>query len=312
MKNVLITLIYWLMTVVLLVVPILTDFIRLGFETSFFTDVSYWMNVFTSQIPVVIVMYASRSYAKIKERTGNTEFQELHQTVRNGYAVINKERQSERFSEYVAADDRRRKLTAYITRLSEKIAKHEGVIARIENAAERRVIRLTDLSRKRGREVKERNPIYIILAAIRANRITRHRQKIRYLEQRKEAAPREIDFIRVRYIPITVSIVFGEIEKSRTAESDLRAHESRDLTIMTVSKVATIVAFGVMATSSAIFDFNGDTVSIIYKAIVKVAQMATSVLFGQLAGIQFVRGELINSYRKKVTYIQQFRDKTSA
>ena len=305
-------LIYWLLTIILMAIPIMADFVRMGFSSDFFSDPGYWLGVLSVQIPIVVIMFVSRSHGEMKERQTNKEYNEYRETVQRGYARINTDGKSKAFEDYVAADSRRRRLTAYTTRIRAKIAAVAGRITRTENAAKRREMRLRDIARRRRSEEKERNPIYMFVAFIRENRLRKLQQKREYYEARLAAAEEEIDYLRVRHIPITVSMIFGDAEKVRAREDDIRTHKGRSIATLVMTKALGIVAFGVLATSSVVFDFSGDTISIIYKAVIKLAQMVISVYFGLLGGRQYVRDDLINSYRKKVTYIQQFLDKTSA
>lgn len=305
-------LIYWLLTIVLMAIPIMADFVRMGFSSDFFSDPSYWLGILSVQIPIVVIMFVSRSHGEMRERQTNKEYNEYRETVQRGYAKINTDGKSRAFEEYVAADNRRRKLSAYATRLKARIAAITGRMTRMENAAKRREMRLRDIARRRRSEEKECNPVYMLIAFIREGKLRKLQQKREYYEARLAVADEEIDYLRVRHIPITVSMIFGDAEKVRAREDDIRTHKGRSIATLVMTKAVGIVAFGVLATSSVVFDFSGDTVSIIYKAVIKFAQMVISVYFGLLGGRQYVRDDLINSYRKKVTYIQQFLDKTSA
>lgn len=304
--------IYWVVTLVLMAIPIFTDFVRMGFSSEFFTDVEYWLGVIGVQVPIVLLMFVSRSHGEYKEKDANTEYAEFKDTVQRGYMRINKDGQSKAFAAYVDADNLERKLAAYTTLLEGRIAAVTGKITRIEDAEKRREMRLTDLSVRREREVKEHNPVYMLLGAWRKSRLRRAGQKKRYLEARLLTAQRDIRHVKVKYAKITVGGIFGNAEKVRTEELDISTHKARSMAVMIVTKAIGIAAFGVLATSSVIFETSTDVVSIAYKTVVKLAQMVVSIYFGLMAGRQFVRGDVIDSYRKRVTYIQQFFDRKTS
>lgn len=304
--------IYWVVTLVLMAIPIFTDFVRMGFSSEFFTDVEYWLGVIGVQVPIVLLMFVSRSHGEYKEKDVNAEYAEFKDTVQRGYMRINKDGQSKAFAAYVDADNLERKFAAYTTRLEGKIAAVTGKITRIEDALKRREMRLTDLSVRREREVKEHNPVYILLGVLRRNRMRRAEQKKRYLEARLSTAQGDIRHVKVRYAKITVGGIFGNAEKVHAEEYDISTHKARSVAAMVVSKAIGIAAFGILATSSVIFETSTDIVSIIYKTVVKLAQMIVSIYFGLMAGRQFVRSDVIDSYRKRVTYIQQFFDRKTS
>lgn len=304
--------IYWVVTLVLMAIPIFTDFVRMGFSSEFFTDVEYWLGVIGVQVPIVLLMFVSRSHGEYKEKDANTEYAEFKDTVQRGYMRINKDGQSKAFAAYVDADNLERKLAAYTTLLEGRIAAVMGKMTRIEDALKRREMRLTDLSVRREREVKEHNPVYMLLGAWRKSRLCRAGQKKRYLEARLSTAQRDIRHVKVKYAKITVGGIFGNAEKVRTEELDISTHKARSMAVMIVTKAIGIAAFGVLATSSVIFETSTDVVSIAYKTVVKLAQMVVSIYFGLMAGRQFVRGDVIDSYRKRVTYIQQFFDRKTS
>lgn len=301
--------IYVCVTLVLMAIPIFTDFVRMGFSSDFFTDAEYWLGVIGVQIPIILLMFVSRSHGEWKEKDTNTEYAEFKDTVQRGYGLINNTAgQSKAFAAYVEADNMARKLSAYVSRLEGKIAAVAGKITRAEDCLKRREMRLTDLTLRRGRDVKERNPLYILLCAFWRDKIRRSEQKKRYFEARLSTAERDVRHVKVRYARITVSGIFGNAEKAHAEEFDISTHKGRSLAAMVLSKAVGIAAFGILATSSVVFEKNADVVSIIYKTVVKIAQMIVSIYFGLIAGRQFVRSDLIDSYRKRVTYLQQFFD----
>lgn len=300
--------IYVCVTLVLMAIPIFTDFVRMGFSSDFFTDAEYWLGVIGVQIPIILLMFVSRSHGEWKEKDTNTEYAEFKDTVQRGYARINTAGQSKAFAAYVDLDNMARKLSAYVSRLEGKITAVAGKITRAEDCLKRREMRLTDLTLRRGRDVKERNPLYMLLCAFWRDKIRRSEQKKRYLETRLSTAERDVRHVKVRYARITVSGIFGNAEKTHAEEFDISTHKGRSLAAMVLSKAVGIAAFGILATSSVVFEKNADVVSIIYKTVVKIAQMIVSIYFGLIAGRQFVRSDLIDSYRKRVTYLQQFFD----
>lgn len=300
------TAIYWILMVVFTAVLVLTDFVRMGFDTNMFSDVSYWLNVASVQIPIVLMTFVARSHAKAKEIQDNTELQERRDTIRRGYGKINKNALVVVFSDYVRLDDRRRKLEAYTSRIKARIAAVTAKLTRLENVTKRRQIKLTRKARERGEEIAERNPLFMVLSYIREARSEHLGDKLDALNAQLASAEEDIEFIRVRYIPITPSIIFGDAERAHVEETDLRAHESGQVITMLVTKVILIVLFGMLATSTVVFNIEGDVVGILFKTAIKLGQVCFSIYCGTQTGRQYVRGELMNSYRKRETYIQKF------
>ena len=105
---------------------------------------------------------------------------------------------------------------------------------------------------------KEHNPVYILLGLWWRNRIRRAEQKKRYLEARLSTAQRDIRHVKVRYAKITVGGIFGNAEKVHAEEYDISTHKARSVAAMVVSKAIGIAAFGILATSSVIFETSTD------------------------------------------------------
>ena len=299
--------IYVFVTLVLIVIPIMTDFVRMGATSDFFTDTSYWLGVLGVQIPVILLLFTTRENSKARERMTNEVYTGLRKTLDTAYIMINHNHKSEQFDNYVAADNRLRKLNAYKTALNGKIARLTGKITDCDNFFKRRAIRLKD--RAKGQEVKERNPFYMFVSWIKANKKIRAEQKKEYFMEKLSRADEEIDYLRVKHVPISTAIIFGETKKTHERDDDMRIHESGEVIVLIITKIAGLVLFGIIATSSVVFDIQGDVVSIVYKSVVKLMQMLVSIYFGNISGVEFVRGEVINQTRKRVSYVQQFLDR---
>lgn len=294
--------IYWVTMLALMVIPIMIDFVRMDMSTTFFSDASYWLGVIGVQVPVLLLMLVSRTHAKMKEKQENEQYIELKNTIAKGYAAINIKRLSEEFESYVKADDKARKMKAYTNKLNGRKARVDAQITRFDNAVKRCQYKLTARNR-----AKDRNPITRWI--LRENKKTALEQKRDLLQSLIDKADEHISFIRIRYVPISTDMIFGEAEKQHADDLDLRAHEGGEIMQLLITKALGIILFSIAATSFVVFDIQGDVVTIVYKGVVKLMQMIMSVYYGNLAGAEFVKGELMNRTRKKVSYLQQFIDK---
>ena len=295
--------IYWIAMVLLMLIPIMTDFVRASFSTELFTDPSYWLGVVGVQVPIVILMFTSRTHGKAVEKLKNETYIKYRETITRSYIEINTRGLSQVFDAYVAEDDRMRKLNAYRDKLNRKIERYENKYEKHEDGIKRRTVRLEEREREEG------NPIFMLLALWHGWRMREIRQKIIRRQERIEKADARIKYLRVRYIPITTGIIFGELGRSKAKDEDLRIHERGEIATLLATKVLGIVAFGVLVTSSVVFEMRGDWVSIVYNAVVKATQMVISIYFGTTGGQLFIRGEVLDRMRKRVTYLQQFFDK---
>lgn len=296
--------IYIAAMIILMVIPIMVDFVRVDISSTFFTDASYWIGVIGVQLPVVLLMFVARSHAKAREKTGNKQYVELKDTIIKSYGVINNKGLSEAFETYVRQDDRERKLNAYKTKLGKKKNRKEAKLLKFDNTVKRR-----EFVRARKKKVREKeyNPWY--LWTLRAGKRKALEQKKESLEELLKNAEKNVDFVRIRYVPITTNIIFGETKKRAKNDSDMRVHEGGEVLTMIATKALGIVLTSLVVTSFVQFEMYGDVLAIVYKAVITLMQMIMSIYFGTLAGSEFVRGEMMNVARRKVSYIQQFLDR---
>ncbi len=296
--------IYIAAMLILMVIPIMVDFVRVDISTTFFTDASYWVGVIGVQLPVVLLMFVSRSHAKAREKTGNKQYTELKDTIGKSYAVINNKGLSETFESFVKRDDRERKIKAYVTKLGVRKARVESKLLSFDNAVKRR--EFVRSARIKKRET-ERNPWY--KWTLRPGKRKALEQKRDRLQELIDSAENNIDYVRIRYVPITTNIIFGETKKRAENDSDMRVHESGEIMTMIGTKALGIVLSSFVVTTFIQFEMYGDVIAIVYRAVITLMQMIMSIYFGTIAGTEFVRGEMMNVARRKVSYIQQFLDK---
>lgn len=284
-----------LMIVLVTVFSVLLDFMSISYSSSLFTDVSYWANVFSVQIAVIMIIFVARSLAKDREMKTNGEYAALTASLHQIYADLSARRLNTAFKEYIAADNRARKLQAYTGRINRKLRWCKRCLSRKENRVRRRLVK------KRIREE--------ITVSEQLSRVgKRIRERIAELQDLLEHAEADIEYLRVRVVKVNYSVIFGDIREKKEEEADLYTHESRSIVGLLLTKIAGIFAFGVIATSFVVFDTKAYALAVVYKAIVKVVQIIFGIYTGYVAGQTFVRGDLCGKLRKRLDYVRVFNE----
>lgn len=127
---------------------VLVDFVSAEFSTTIFTDVSYWLNAVTMQSAVIILLFVERTISKEKERGRNEQFRMLSASLQEAFLSLNAQNLNGTFKEYIAEDNHRRKLAAYLAKLNAKKARCDDRIARLGFRIRRMEIRAQDRQRE--------------------------------------------------------------------------------------------------------------------------------------------------------------------
>lgn len=275
---------------------VLLDFMSISYSTSLFTDLSYWANIASVNIAIMMIIFVSRSLAKDRECKTYAEYKNLTESIRSAYKGLNDNRLNTALKQYIQADNRARKLKVYTEKLNRKIYKKNQVLKRKENAVRRRLIKSN---------VRDESKI-----KSRIDQVGRKtREQLFELEERLNHAEKDVEFLRVRgWTKVTYSVIFGGVEEKEKEEADLCTHESRSVAALALSKFAGIVAFGIVATSFIAFDVKAFSIFTVYKAILKVLQIALGIYTGYVAGQTFIRQNLCGKLRKRLDYVRVFSE----
>jgi len=309
-------LIYIAAIVLLFAAAIMTDFMSMSWEVMATAD--YWLKSFATQMPVIAIVFLSRSLFKNREKLVNEVYCQFRSTIDDGYRAITKEGFSEKFEEHIAEDNKARKYNAYYSVLSRKLSKVEGKINELENKNKTRQMKLDRKAAKRsikkGREIKarEHNVISMILSLIRSVRLGRRENNKQVLEYRIGRVEKDIEYIKVKYPEVKSSIIFGATEKKAKDDENLSASENTEYAFIIFSRIGLVMMFGIILTSFIAFDVHGTVFEIVFNAVVKALQMVFGVFAGMTSGIDFVKGKLTDKMRLRVSYVQKFINKARA
>lgn len=274
-------------------ISVLIDFIGASFSTSIFTNVTYWLNVASVQSGVTILIFAARSLYKEKEMRTNETYLFLKDNIRNAFVTINQRNLNGAFRDYIATDNRERKLKIYREKINGKISKYADDIKKLEL--------------KKGRiEYKHSNPKSLIYKMV-LSKISKKQDKKNFWEGRFERSEKEVDFVKIRYVKYSYSIIFNDDEEQEKEEGDPTLHEWRDISRILLTKGLSVFAFGVIATSFIVFDFTFSW-GMVYKAFVKVFQILLGIYTGATDGQTFVRKKICSKLTTRYNYVKQFME----
>ena len=276
----------------------LIDFVQAQFSTSIFTNPSYWLNMLSMQSAVIILLFVERTISKEKERKENGMFKDLVASLMSAFRTLNAENLNSAFKAYIAADNRRRKLEAYINVLGAKKARHDDKAARIGM----RIRRIEFRAKDKGRPA--RGIVYAILQAAKK----RQEDKSAFWQMKIDRAPEEVDFVRrVKFVRWSYDVIFADYKARQQDEEDPAVHEGRDIAFILMTKGLSIVAFGLIATSYLTFDFTFD-VAMIYRTIIKVVQIVLGLYTGAVSGQYFIRTKMCAKLMTRFNYVKQFKE----
>lgn len=287
-----------LMIILVAAFSLLVDFISAEFSTTLFTDVTYWANTFSVQLAVIVLIFVSRSLAKERERGTNPVFRELQEAIRQAYITINSDNLNGAFKRYIEADNRERKLKVYRARLSAKAVRYSDRIKHCELLKGKAQVR----AEARGRAPKGL-PYRLMLL-----RLSRAENKLAFWNGKLERAENEVDFVRVRFVKFSYSILFNDAREREREEDDPAMHEGRSVAAIFFTKAVGIFAFGIIATSYIAFDI-AFSWGMVLKALIKLLQIVIAIYTGTVAGQDFVRQTMCAKLTIRCNYVKQFMEK---
>lgn len=280
---------------------ILIDFIAAEFSTSVFTNAAYWLNVISVQFAVTILLFASRALYKEKERNINETYLSLQKNLQNAYVTINDRDLNGKFKEYIAEDNRARKLKHYREKINAHIAKYEDKIKRYD-LHKGRIEKKFKEQNKAARGIKYNLTLF---------KIKRTEDKRDFWKDKFERSEEEVDYVRVKHIKYSYSIIFNDAKEKESEENDPYAHEGREVLFMILTKGISVFAFGVIATSFVVFDLSFSW-GMVYKAVVKLFQIVLGLYTGAIAGQEFIRCKMCAKLTTRFNYVKQFMEKRNA
>ena len=279
---------------------VLVDFVSAEFSTTLFTDVTYWINMITMQSAVIILLFVERTVAKDKERERNERYKMLTASLQEAFLSLNAQNLNGTFKEYIAADNRKRKLAAYLAVLNAKKARCDDRIARLGFRIRRREIRAQD------RQREPHGAAYRLLCALKK----RAEDKAAFWQNKIARAPEEADYARVKFVRWSYGVIFSGAEGKAKEEDDPAAHEGRDVASILLTKALSILAFGLIATSYITPEFTFDAV-LIYRSLIKIVQIALGLYTGAVSGQDFIRRKICEKLMIRFNYVKQFKEQVS-
>lgn len=277
---------------------VLIDFINASFSSTVFTDAAYWINVLSVQASVIVLIFVARSLSKEKERELNTVYKTLQDAIQNAYARLNAENLNGAFREHISADNRARKLKAYREKLTGKIAHYTDKIRRLTLAKGR----LDTAARNKGKTA------HGLRYALICGKIARAEDNKTFWEEKMRRAEEDVDFVRVKSVKYSYSIIFNDAKEREAEEDDPSAHEGRDIAAILLTKGLGIFAFGVIATSYIVFDL-AFSWGMVLKAVVKLLQIVLGLYTGAVAGQDFIRHKMCAKLTIRANYVKQFMER---
>lgn len=280
------------------VFSVLIDFINAKFLTEIFTNAAYWINVVSVQSAVMVLIFVARSLAKEKEMSANKLYATLQDALQNAYASINSCNLNGTFRDYIAQDNRARKLRTYKEHLSAKIAKYADK-ARKNELIKGRIETIARTKKKTAHGFRYN---------LCKKKITVALEKKLFWEEKLAHADEDIDFIKIRFVKYSYSIIFNDSKDREAEEDDPATHESRDIIAILLTKGLGIFAFGVIATSYIVFD-TVFSIGMVLKAVVKLLQIVLGLFMGAVAGQDFIRHKMCAKLTIRANYVKQFMEK---
>ena len=287
-----------LLIILITACTVLTDFITAEFSTSIFSDAYYWVQTISMQSAVIILLFVARSMAKEKERGVNELFQMLTTSLKDAYVSLNRDNLNGAFKEYIAADNRKRKLKAYLNYLSAKKVRCDDLAAKLDFKIKQKEIKAADRGKAPG------GFVYSALCSLKKGR----EDKSRFWQRKIDRAAEEVDYMRrVKYIRWSYGVIFSDAEEDVQEEDDPRKHERRDVAFILLTKGLSILAFGLIATSYISPHFAFD-IALIYKTIIKVLQIVLGLYTGAVSGQDFIRHTMCSKLTIRFNYVKQFKE----
>lgn len=219
-------------------------------------------------------------------------FTELQTALRASYAEMNRLSLLTAFQTYIETDNRRAKLEAYKEKLNRKIE-------RIRDRIQRRETRYNAFRVWRKKEPLEE---------VNTWRLVHLRAKEKALDVKIDKAEKNIEYVRVRYLKVSYSAIFGESERAKGSERDMSYHTAAHNVGVVLKKVLFIGVFGFVATLDFTFSVAEVSVYFIYKTCMRLYQIGMALYTGISDADKFVSTDMCDALRRRINYVQGFTE----
>ena len=300
-----------ILIVFLTLARVIVDFVTYSYEI--IMDPNYWIETVFTQIPIVIIIFVMRSLFKDRESKQNDDIKKSKERLDAAYATIHTSvSYLASFKDYIARDNRKRKLDAYKGAIETKLLALATKITKTESVTETRKHKREMTAQKKslltGREVKadENNPFWILRLHLLTKRLARLNAKRTLYTTRRDHAEEIIDYVKVKYSEVSYANLFTDNERASADNKDLYIHEQRDVSALLGTKVLGVAAFGILSSSTIIFNVTGTAFEIVYAIVFSILQTALAIYTGATSGTMFVRTEVALRLKLRVAYLQEF------
>ena len=285
------TVIMFLMVALISVTTIVSDLIKFGATSSVF-NTAYWSNALLTNASAIIIIFLSNSIRKDKLKDTHEVFTELQTALRASYAEMNRLSLLTAFQTYIETDNRRAKLEAYKEKLNRKAE-------RVRDKIQRRETRYNAFRVWRKKEPLEE---------VNTWRLVHLRAKEKALQVKIDKAEKNIEYVRVRYLKVSYSAIFGESERAKGSERDMSYHTAAHNVGVVLKKVLFIGVFGFVATLDFTFSVAEVSVYFIYKTCMRLYQIGMALYTGISDADKFVATEMCDALRRRINYVQGFTE----
>ena len=139
-------------------------------------------------------------------------------------------------------------------------------------------------------------------------RLVHLRAKEKALDVKIDKAEKNIEYVRVRYLKVSYSAIFGESERAKGSERDMSYHTAAHNVGVVLKKVLFIGVFGFVATLDFTFSVAEVSVYFIYKTCMRLYQIGMALYTGISDADKFVATEMCDALRRRINYVQGFTE----
>lgn len=274
-------------------VKVLSDFIQVGASSDFF-NAEYWQTTIRDNLLLVIVLFLASSVRKDKAKAKNAEYTELRKALSEAFLSLKSKKLIKRFEQYIDEDNLSAKLTAYKYLLNTKLDRIKARITALEIKYNSKLV------------AKGQAPI----AEPNTEKLARLRLKKEGLEDKIENAEDCIMYVkRVRYIKVSYAEIFSEEEAKDRNTRDLRFHETAHKVFVLGKKALLMLVIGFLVTANVEEVIVNWTAYSALKICYDLFCIMLSVYLGILDGDKFVSGEMCDTLRRRINYLNGFIEK---
>ena len=253
----------------------------------------YWVECAVINIAVITVLFIVKSLKEDSEKKYNRKYLVLSGTLDVAFKAINKNGAAENLKTYLAEDNKKAKREAYEEYLQRKKGK---IVDKIQSA-----------------EAKYNNKRLVkglpIIADPNTKKLIRLRAKRDFIDERIKKIDEEISFVKVKYIRITYNGIFGDREGFAVNDRDTSPHKMAFNLFVLLKRAILIVAFSLIFLLSAKRLEVEISVVFFFNIALRLFQVALGIYSGIDAGSEYVRVNLCDALKQRISIVQIFFDK---